>query len=190
MERFDLDTNNSSLLLIDAQERFQGAIAEIAADGACLRQQRILAEGCALLGVPAVITEQYPKGLGPTIGVLRHALPSAEVREKTHFSCLDDHALRERLCESADTRIRTHWIVAGVEAHVCVLATVADLINHGKWVVVASDAVASRNPTSCGQALDAMRQLGALVLPVESILFRLQRQAGVGAFKAISALVR
>lgn len=190
MDRFDLDVNNTSLLLIDAQERFQSVIPGLNEAGVVQRNLRILAEGCALLGVPAVITEQYPKGLGPTIPALCAALPSADVLAKTHFSCVDDPTLRERLCDAPDHRTRTHWIVAGVEAHVCVLATVADLINHGRWVVVAADAVASRDPAHRDLAIDSMRQLGALVVPVESILFRLQRQAGVGAFKALSALVK
>ena len=191
MEIFDLTTSNTSLLLIDAQERFQGVIPGLGQDGALLRNLRILAEGCALLEIPTVVTEQYPKGLGPTIPSLRSVLPEDTiVAAKTHFSCVDDHVLRDCLCDSVTGHTRTHWIVAGVEAHVCVLATVADLIGRGAWVVVAADAVASRDPAHRDLALEAMRHLGALVVPVESILFRLQRQAGVGSFKAISALVR
>lgn len=186
MDRFELTTANTLVLLIDAQERFLPAIPELAIDASCGRNCRILLEAAHLLAVPVVASEQYPRGLGATLPELRAAAPAAERCEKTHFSCLDDPALRQRLLDDP----RTHIVVAGVEAHVCVLSTVADLIGHGKWVVVASDAVASRNPASRDRAIDAMRQLGALAVPVESIVFRLQRQAGVGQFKAISALVR
>jgi len=81
-------------------------------------------------------------------------------------------------------------VVCGIEAHVCVLATVADLLARGARVVVASDAVASRSDASRDHALAAMRDLGALVVPSESVIFRLQRQAGGEVFKAISKLVR
>ena len=186
MDRFDLTCTNTGVLLIDMQERFLPAIPAMAPDQPCGRGARLLLEGATLLGLPTLITEQYPKGLGPTLPHLLAAAASATVVTKTHFSCLDDPQLRLR---HADDQ-RTHVVVAGVEAHVCVLATVSDLISSGKWVVVAADAVASRDPQHRDLALAAMRDLGALVLPVESILFRLQRQAGVGVFKQLSTLVK
>ncbi len=186
MDLFDLTPLRSVLLAIDVQDRFQSAIPSIAADQPVGKAIGTLAQGCQLLGLNSWITEQYPKGLGHTLPWLREALPHATVREKTHFSCADDPDLRTTFSEDTNT----HVIVCGIEAHVCVLSTVADLIDLGKWVVVAADAVDSRSPQHRQWALDACRDLGALVLPVESILFRLQRQAGVGAFKQISALVR
>lgn len=132
------------------------------------------------------ISEQYVKGLGPTLPHLLSEAPTAVRLEKTHFSCGDDPGLASHL----DSQSRRSLVVAGIEAHVCVLSTVADLLDKGFSVVVAADAVASRNPLSCEHALETMRQLGALVVPVESVLFRLQRQAGVGCFKQIAALVR
>ena len=146
----------------------------------------MLLEGATLLSVPVIISEQYVKGLGPTLPHLLGAAPGATRLEKTHFSCIDDPALAAHL----DRQSQRIIVVAGIEAHVCVLSTVADLRARGFTVVVAADAVASRNPTSCEHAVTSMRQLGALVIPVESVLFRLQRQAGVGCFKALSALVR
>lgn len=184
MDRFDLTTANSSVLLIDMQERFVPVIPSIAADQPVGRHARILRDGAALLQVPIVISEQYPKGLGTTVTHL--ATADATVFAKTHFSCVEDPALKNHLADSQ----RTHVILAGVEAHVCVLATVADLIASGRWVVVAADAVASRDPAHTAWALEAMRSLGALTLPVESIIFRLQRQAGTGVFKQLSALVK
>ncbi len=184
MDRFALTTGNTTLLLIDLQERFVPAIPAVAADQPCGRHARMLLDGARLLEIPVVVSEQYPKGLGPTVPHLPTA--GADIFAKTHFSCVDDVALKTYFADSP----RTHVLVAGIEAHVCVLATVADLIAQGKWVVVAADAVASRDPAHRDLALTAMRDLGALVLPVESILFRLQRQAGVGSFKQLSALVR
>ncbi len=184
MDRFDITIANAAVLLIDLQERFQPVIPSIGADQPVGRHARMLRDGAAMLAVPIIISEQYPQGLGPTLPHL--ATVGAKVCAKTHFSCVEDTALKNHLGETG----RTHIIVAGIEAHVCVLGTVADLIASGSWVIVAADAVASRDPAHAALALEAMRSLGALTLPVESILFRLQRQAGTGAFKALSALVR
>lgn len=187
MDRLDLTIANTTVVAIDVQERFTAAIPSIAEDAPVGKALRTLLAGATLLDLPVVISEQYPKGLGATLPYLRTAAPRAEVLAKTHFSCLDDPVLRARL---VDDHPRTHVVIAGIEAHVCVLGTVADLISAGKWVVVAEDAVDSRNPVHRDRAVAAMRDLGALVVPVESILFRCQRQAGVGAFKALSALVK
>lgn len=186
MDRFDLTRTNTSALLIDMQERFLPVIPDLAAEHPCGKTIMLLLKGLSLLDIPTLFTEQYPKGLGPTLPYFLAQAPQAATFAKTHFSSLDDTHLKQYYADNQ----RTHVIVAGVETHVCVLATVSDLISSGKWVVVASDAVASRNPLHCNLALQAMRDLGALILPTESILFRLQRQAGVGVFKQLSALVK
>lgn len=183
---FALTTATTAVLLIDVQERFLPAIPGIAPDQECGRACAILLAGATLLGVPVTISEQYPKGLGPTLPHLLAAAPGATRLDKTHFSCGDDPGLAGHLARQN----RHHVVVAGIEAHVCVLATVADLLAAGHRVIVASDAVASRRDTNREAALNAMRDLGALAMPTESILFRLQRQAGIGGFKALSALVR
>lgn len=187
MSSFGLRPDTSELLIVDVQERFAAAIPTIAPDEAVGRALAILITGARLLGVPTRFSEQYVKGLGPTLPHLLAAAASDATRhEKQHFSCLDDDALTTALNE----HIGRTLIVAGIETHVCVLSTVADARAQGRKVVVASDAVASRNPLHRDTALTAMRDLGALVVPVESILFRWQRRAGTETFKAISALVR
>lgn len=187
MDRLDLTAANTTILAIDVQERFVPAIPSIAESAPVGRAIRTLLAGAALLELPTVISEQYPKGLGATLPWLMAARPGAEVFAKTHFSCVDDPVLKRRL---VDDHPRTHVVICGIEAHVCVLSTVADLISHGKWVVVAEDAVDSRQPSHRTAALQAMRDLGALTVPVESILLRVQRQAGTGAFKALSTLIK
>ena len=177
---------SSLLLVVDVQERFTSAIPSIAAEAPTGNRLRLLAEGCRLLGVPALISEQYPQGLGVTLPWLAERLPDAPRLAKSAFSCWDDDALRASIVAQHASDI----IVCGIEAHICVLATVADLLAADQRVIVAADAVASRHDSNRDHALAAMRDLGALVLPVESILFRLQRRAGTPTFKAISALVR
>lgn len=181
---FDLEVDSSLVLLIDVQERFTTAIPGITADGDCGRACALLLKGAKLLDIPVIISEQYPAGLGHTVPHLADA--DATVVAKVAFSCCDDDTLREELAK----RDRDYIIVAGIESHVCVLATVDDLQRRGYQVVVAADAVASRDPAHVELALATMRQLGALVLPVESILFRWQRLAGGSRFKELSRLVR
>jgi nicotinamidase-related amidase len=183
---FALTVANSVLLVIDMQERFQSAIPAMTQDQPCGRNCRILLAGAQLLGVATLISEQYPKGLGETVSWLQAAHPGATRMAKMHFSCIDDPAMRAHL----DALKRPHVVLCGIEAHVCVLTTAADLLAQGVGVVVAGDALASRDTTHLPMACAALRDLGALVVPSESILMRWQRIAGSGNFKAISALIR
>jgi nicotinamidase-related amidase len=183
---FDLDAAGSVLLVIDVQERFLPAIPAIAADQPVGRNCGILLAAARLLAVQAIVSEQYPKGLGATLPHLLAAHPEARRLAKTHFSCAEDPALSEAL----DVRRRRHVVLCGIEAHVCVLATAADLLAQGAQVVVAGDAIASRDAAHRELALAALRDLGALVVPSESVVLRWQRQAGVGCFKQLSALIR
>jgi nicotinamidase-related amidase len=191
MPSFDLDPARSHLLLIDMQERFLPvipAMAENPPDGEqiCGKACKQLLAGAALLGVATTITEQYPKGLGATLGYLAAAAPAAARLTKMHFSAWDDAAARAHFGAGG----REQFVLCGVEAHVCVLHTAADLLAAGKTVVVAGDAVASRSAPHRAMALATLRDLGALVVPAESVLMRWQRVAGTPAFKAISALIR
>jgi nicotinamidase-related amidase len=155
-------------------------------DQACGRNCRILLEGMAALGVPTLISRQYPQGLGDTLPELQEAAGTAPVLDKTTFSSWEDEALRSAL--EGDGRKTV--VIAGIEAHVCVLATVDDLCREGFRVIVAADAVASRKAENAEWARAAMTGLGAVVVPTESILFRLQRVAGGPVFKTLSRLVK
>jgi len=183
---FDLRAADSQLLVVDMQERFLPAIPDMDVDAACGRACATLIAGCALLELPICFSEQVPDKLGPTLATLQEAAPDAPRLAKSAFSCCGDNGLRAQL----DAGEREQVLLCGIEAHVCILATVDDLLRQGRRVVVAADAVASRDPANRDHALATMRQLGAVVVPVESILFRLQRQADSDRFKEISRLVR
>ena len=177
---------DSALLLIDVQEKFLSAIPAIAPDQPVGRNCRILVEGARAVGAHVLASEQYPKGLGATLPHLVEALGPAPRPAKTHFSCCGDPAIAAEIAAAQ----RSWWILCGVEAHVCVLATAADLLAAGRKVVVVGDAVASRRDDCKVMALQAARDLGALVLPAETVLFRWLRVANGDAFKKVSALVR
>lgn len=198
MSHFDISIHNSALLVIDMQEAFVKVIPSIVpdenttSDKNCGHYCQLLIQGATLLDIPIIFSEQYPRGLGSTLEPLRQAAVQSDattnaiVYEKTHFSCLDDLTLREHLNELG----RCNIIVCGIEAHICVLGTSYDLLQRGYNTLVAADAVASRIENNRIYALQALQVAGALCLPVESLLFRLQRQAGTGAFQALSTLLR
>jgi nicotinamidase-related amidase len=182
----DLTPASSALLLIDMQERFLAAIPAIAEDQPVGRACRQLLTAARLLGVPTTISEQYPKGLGPTLPHLLAAHPEASRHAKMHFSCADDPALAAHL----DALHRPELVLCGIETHVCVLHTAADLLAQGRGVVVAADAVGSRKDLHRDLALAALRDLGAVLLPGESSGMRWTRVAGTPLFQEISALIK
>src|SRR5205823_2573693 len=110
------------------------------------------------LGVPVVATEQYPKGLGPTLADLRERLPRPALA-KVAFSCASDDAVARLLAELG----RTQVIVAGMETHVCVYQSARDFVRKGLEVHVCADAVASRAEEHRRVGLDLCKEAGALV---------------------------
>lgn len=169
-------------LCVDMQERLYPAMAE----PDCAERTRILIAGLRVLEVPVLATEQYRKGLGETIAPIREALGGISPIEKVSFSCMDEPVFHARLAGlSRDT-----VIIAGIEAHVCVLQTALDLHAEGYRPVVVVDAVSSRQLRDKAPAIDRMRASGVVVTTVESILFELCRVSRTEVFKAISALVK
>ena len=168
----------SCLLIIDIQERLFPAIdqhAELAANALWLQQvaQRI--------GVPVLLTEQYSKGLGPTIASLRAGHVPEAIVEKLHFSAVSEGELLQR--PGAE---RQQFIVCGSEAHVCVLQTVLDLLEQGLTVFVVAEAVGSRQPSDKLLALQRMQQAGAVIVSREMVAFEWLGQAGSELFRSIS----
>jgi nicotinamidase-related amidase len=170
--------HTSCLLIIDIQERLFPAIdqhAELAANALWLQQvaQRI--------GVPVLLTEQYSKGLGPTIASLRAGHVPEAIVEKLHFSAVSEGELLQR--PGAE---RQQFIVCGSEAHVCVLQTVLDLLEQGRTVFVVAEAVGSRQPSDKHLALQRMQQTGAVIVSREMVAFEWLEQAGSELFRSVS----
>ena len=181
--------DGTGVLLVDWQERLAPAMAaELHAPH--LRNAERLLQGAALFRVPAVATEQYPKGLGPTLPSLKALLAgeglAAPIVEKIDFSAWAVPAVREQMSASG----RRSWIVAGMEAHVCVFQTVRDLCEAGHTVWLLRDAVVSRTRENWEVGVELCRAAGARVASTESVLFDLCGRAEGEAFKALSRLVR
>ena len=176
-----LARSDSVLVVVDVQERINAVMA----DQAHLARIAALVEACTLLGVPVVATEQYPKGLGPTVTELSGLLPAPPLVKDT-FSCAREPAVRAAL----EATGRRQAIVVGIEAHVCVLQTALDLVAAGCQVHVPHDAVSSRRPVDKEWALRRMASAGVVVTTTESALFELLERCGTDEFKAVSRMIR
>jgi nicotinamidase-related amidase len=174
-----LDPERATLVVVDVQEGFRKAIEGFeqlaAATSTMLR-------GAAVLGVPVVITEQYPRGLGPTVPEVAEELPEGvEPIAKTVFSAA--------AADGFDLRGRDQAILCGIEAHVCVNQTVLDLLAAGIEVHVVRDAVGSRTAENRELGLAKAERAGAWQTSVETALFELLGEAGGEDFKAVQGLV-
>jgi isochorismate hydrolase len=174
--------SESRLLIVDVQEKL---VPSIANSERMLANCRQLIRGAAILNVPVFATEQYPKGLGHTVPVLAELL--ASIPEKQRFSCSE--VLNWGLAaEQADNRFQI--VVAGIEAHVCVLQTVLDLLAAGFQVFVVADAISSRDEFDWQIALNRMSDSGATIVTTESVLFEWCEVSGTPEFKQISQLIK
>ncbi len=173
-----IDRARSSLLVIDIQERLLPHIH----DGQGVLDNAVwLVKVAQRLDVPVMLSEQYPKGIGPTVAVLRGLTFPENVAEKLHFSCVAAKCL-DRLPGAE----RPQMVVVGTESHVCVLQTVLDLRAQGKEVFVVADAVGSRRPADKELALARMRAHGAEIVSREMVAFEWLGQAGSEEFREIS----
>jgi nicotinamidase-related amidase len=175
-----LSAQGSVVLLIDLQERLMPAMYD--SDVVVARAVR-LAQAARLLDVPVRATEQYPAGLGPTVGPLTPYLGA--VLAKTMFSALDDPDFPALLPVGS-----TEIVVAGCEAHVCVLQTVLGLVAEGHRVVVVADATGSRDPDDKARAIDRMRQHGAEIVTSEMVLFEWLRDSRHPKFREVQRLLK
>lgn len=179
-----LKVDLSQLLIVDVQTRLIGVMPEADVAG-CLKQSGILAQAAALLAVPIILTEQYPKGLGHTDPALMAQLSGVTPVEKTAFSCLAEAKVKRQL-----SRDRSQIVLAGMEAHICILQTALDLMAAGKQVHVAEDAIISRSPHNKANAVARLRAAGCIISNTESIVFEWLGRAEGDAFKKISQLIR
>jgi nicotinamidase-related amidase len=177
-----LRREDTAVLLVDVQERLAAAMPPAELER-MLRRTAALVEGAQVLGLPVAVTEQYPKGLGPTVGVLRERLAGVAPVEKLRFSGLDARVV-------AQLAGRRQVLVAGMETHICVFQTVRQLCEEGFQPVLCADAVLSRLALDREVGLALSAGAGATVATVETVLFDMLGVAGTAEFKRISAAVR
>jgi nicotinamidase-related amidase len=176
-----LDLGRAALVVVDVQERL---IPHIRQGDEVVSRCRRLVEGAKILAMPILVTEQYRKGLGPTVPAVAQALGDVQIIEKRTFSaCGCEEFLRA--AEGHD-----QLLLCGIEAHVCLNQTALDALAAGIQVHVARDAIGSRSEADLEIGLAKMRAAGAVITSTETALFELLRTSTHPRFKEVSALVK
>jgi len=178
-----LSPDETVLVVIDIQERFRSVQKEFER---MLQGSLRLARAFRLLELPILVTEQYPKGLGPTVKELEEVLGESRALAKTCFSSCGSEEFSRKLRELG----RRQALVCGIETHVCVSQTVHDLLQSGFMVQVAVDAVESRSALDREIALKKMERSGAVLTTSEAAAFELLGDAKNPKFKEVQALFK
>lgn len=183
-----LSRNRAALLVVDIQERLAPAMPEAVRD-LVIRNTNVLIEAAKKLGLPIVVSQQYPKGLGLTVTAIEDGLrdaPNLHRFDKLEFSA----AATPELAALAPKLGRDQWIVTGMEAHVCVYQSARGLALRGYQTHVVADAVSSRTKANWRIGLDLAAKAGAFITSTEVCVFDLLGRAGTDEFKALSKLIK
>jgi nicotinamidase-related amidase len=182
-----LDPQSGVLVVVDVQERLASAMSTASMDG-LVKATLVLLESARLLEVPVLATEQYPKGLGPTVAPLAEKLRALGVEpiDKMTFDACGEPRFMRAIGERSPRTV----VLAGMEAHICVFQTARELARRGMEVHVVADAVVSRREENRALGLALCERAGALITSAETVVFDWLERAGTDTFKAISRLVR
>lgn len=178
-----IDRSAAGLFVIDIQERLLPSIFE---NERLIRNAVLLIRAMRILGREILVTEQYPKGIGPTVPEITAALAGLRPLEKLTFSAVGADSFNHAFAKMGATDV----VLCGIEAHVCVTQTCIDLIARGLRVFVVSDAVSSRTPENWKAGLERMHDAGAVIVSTEMIIFELLEKAGTPEFKQVLPLLK
>jgi nicotinamidase-related amidase len=176
-----MSTADTAVMVVDVQVKLMAKIHKAAS---LIHNISFLIDGARLAGLPVSATEQYPKGLGPTVPELARRLPQRP--DKVAFSCCAIPSVVEELARSARTKV----VLAGIESHVCVLQTALDLLAANYRVYLPVDSVGSRYPVDHEFALRRLEQAGAILTTCETCVFEWISGSDHPEFKKISQLVQ
>jgi nicotinamidase-related amidase len=196
-----LSRDHSCLLIVDVQERL---LPTISGHQSLLRSVQLMVDAAQLLNVPVIVSEQYPKGLGPTVSDLRinHDSPEYHRFEKLRFSAVEgfrdwlsasapsSHSESSGSLQTSGVRDVRQVVICGIESHVCVLQTALDLLNSDICVFVVEDAVGSFEQQTAESAVRRMSDSGATIVSAESVVFEWCETAAAAEFRTLSQLVR
>ena len=178
-----LNPEDSLLLIIDVQERLVNALDK----NIIVKRVSNLVKSAALLSIPVVVTEQYPQGLGETVEPLKAALGNgAHYVEKTSFSVLREEGFKEKLASFGKKQI----ILGGIETHICVYQTCAELLEEGYEVYVVKEVTSSRKEYDYNTGLELMKSDGAKLTCVEAVLFEWLGGSKHPSFKEVQKLIK
>jgi isochorismate hydrolase len=182
MADWRLTPQNTALVVIDVQEKLVNAMSRRVELLSAIKK---LMGAARVLKIPALITAQYVKGLGPVCSEITESSPGVMPLEKMAFSCCGS----EKFMRSIKDAQRQRILLCGIEAHVCVQQTAIDLMKD-YFVYVAVDAVASRHEVDYTVAIERLRDCGAVITTVESAVFEILRDSGTEQFKQILPLFK
>jgi nicotinamidase-related amidase len=178
-----LKTENSLLILIDIQTKLWNVMSE--KENLAENMQKLL-KGLKVLGVPVILTEQNPRGLGPTLTELKALIPDTRTIAKMCFSCREDAGFKKALEETNRRQI----LLCGIESHICVYQTALDLLSVEFEVHVVADCVSSRANSNKEIALSRMQAEGAKLTSCEMALYELLKSAENPKFKELLQVIK
>lgn len=178
-----LDKKESLLLVIDIQERLVNALDK----HVVVSRTEALVKAAKILEIPTIATQQYPKGLGLIVDSVKKNLgESTPIIDKTAFSAVKEKGFMDVLRPFNKKQI----VICGIETHVCVHQTTADLLTEGFDVYVVKDACASRSKYEFKQGIERMQANGARISCLEMVLFEWLKNAQNPHFKEVQALIK
>ena len=133
-----------------------------------------------------LITEQYPEGLGPTVETLAELAPEDAFFSKLYFSSAKNTAIKGKI----DTLNAKQIVIAGIEAHVCVLQTTIEFLDAGYACFVVGDATSSRKAANHAAGLARLREAGAEIVTTEMVVFEWLEKAGTPQFREMSSFLK
>jgi len=178
-----ISNNDSVLVIVDIQEKI---IPKISDQHTVVSNVVTLIKSAGILNIPIVITEQYPKGLGPTIPEIKDLIIPWQPIEKICFSCFGNNNFSKKLKELK----RDNLILCGIESHVCITQTALDGLKLNYSVFFVKDAISSRSKNNRETGFERMAQAGAISVSTEMVVFELLREAGTDKFKQIVSMIR
>ena len=178
-----LNTDDFGLVVVD----IQGKLARIVHNSdSVIRQTQKLIQCCQALAIPIVVLEQNPSGLGHTVEELATLLAKEDVIEKHHFDGMQEDSVRRAILSKG----KKNWLVAGIEAHICVYQTVLGLRTHNCTPMVLTDCIASRSQSNRDLAVTKLQQLGVATSSVEMSVYQLLGSSNHPAFKRILDIIK
>lgn len=182
MSKFKIEADKAVLMIIDLQEKLLKAMKD---KDKVIKNTNLLLATSHEAGIPVIVTEQYPRGLGSTVDEIKNNLHEYEYMEKTSFSAWVDE-----MKQIMNKLGRKTVILTGSETHVCVFQTARDLVESGYDVHLVKDAVCSRFDENYENGIDLMKEAGAVITNAETVVFDILQKAGTPQFKVISPLLK
>ena len=178
-----ISNRDSVLVVVDMQEKL---IPKIFDQHTVISNIVTLIKSAKILNIPIIVTEQYPKGLGPTIPEIKDLIIPWQPIEKICFSCFGGNDFSKKLKELK----RDKLILCGIESHVCITQTTLDGLKLNYSVFFVKDAISSRTNNNREIGFERMAQAGAIPVSTEMSVFELLKKAGTDKFKKIASMIR